>query len=58
MKSWPLSETKQIGAADSGKVVVPFSVSHLATKEGRPGVSTRILKGGAAASMGVLLKLA
>lgn len=29
-------------------------MSHLATKEGRPGVSTRILKGGAAERMGVI----
>jgi hypothetical protein len=35
-------------------MVVPFAVSHLATKEGRPGVSTRILKGGAAERMGVI----
>lgn len=34
-------------------MVVPFAVSHLATKEG-PGVSTRILKGGAAERMGVI----
>ena len=35
-------------------MVVPFAVSHLATKEGRPGVLTRILKGGAAERMGVI----